>query len=256
MILYFSGTGNSHYAAEAISRALAEEPVSINEYMKKGEYPELTSESPWLIAAPTYAWRLPKVVEEFIRRSTFHGNREVRFVLTCGDSIGNAGAYAKELCEEKGLVYRGMADLVMPENYITLFKAPDEKEEQSIMKEADQRLQEIIEDLQAGRDLTQRCGRQKLLSAIVNPCFYPLFVKAGPYYAKENCNGCGFCEEICPLGNIRIKEGKPVWGNNCTQCMACICGCPSEAIEYGKKSRGKRRYLCKPFDKRDENEVK
>ena len=27
-------------------------------------------------------------------------------------------------------------------------------------------------------------------------------------------------------------------------CMACICGCPAEAIEYGKKSRGKPRYQC------------
>ena len=256
MILYFTGTGNSQYAAEAIGCALGEEPVSINEYLKKGEYPALTSESPWLIIAPTYAWRLPRVVEDFIRRSSFHGNREIRFVLTCGDSIGNAGAYAKSLCEEKELVYRGMADLVMPENYITLIKAPDESEEQTIMKEADRRLQEIIEDLHAGRDLTQHCGRQKFLSAVMNPCFYTLFVKAGPYYAKENCTACGFCEEICPLGNISLQKGKPVWSTNCTQCMACICGCPSEAIEYGKKSRGKRRYWCKPFDKQTEHEVK
>ena len=25
-------------------------------------------------------------------------------------------------------------------------------------------------------------------------------------------------------------------------CMACICYCPKEAIEYGKKSKGKPRY--------------
>ena len=37
MIVYFTGTGNSRYAAEAIGCALGEEPVSINEYMKKGE---------------------------------------------------------------------------------------------------------------------------------------------------------------------------------------------------------------------------
>ena len=29
---------------------------------------------------------------------------------------------------------------------------------------------------------------------------------------------------------------------NCTHCMACICYCPAEAIEYGKKSLGKPRY--------------
>nr|WP_264291386.1 MULTISPECIES: hypothetical protein [unclassified Dorea] len=38
-----------------------------------------------------------------------------------------------------------------------------------------------------------------------------------------------------------------VYGNSadcdaCTHCMACICYCPAEAIEYGKKSVGKPRY--------------
>ena len=28
----------------------------------------------------------------------------------------------------------------------------------------------------------------------------------------------------------------------CTHCMACICYCPTSAIEYGKKSLGKPRY--------------
>ena len=42
--------------------------------------------------------------------------------------------------------------------------------------------------------------------------------------------------------NITLQTGKPVWGQNCTHCMACICYCPAEAIEYGKKSLGKPRY--------------
>ena len=39
------------------------------------------------------------------------------------------------------------------------------------------------------------------------------------------------------LSGIRV-------GNQCTHCMACICRCPSEAIEYGKHSIGKPRYVC------------
>ncbi len=44
------------------------------------------------------------------------------------------------------------------------------------------------------------------------------------------------------MNNIRMENGKPVWGQACTHCMACICYCPTEAIEYGKKSVGKPRY--------------
>mgnify|MGYP002728531920 CR=1 FL=1 len=60
--------------------------------------------------------------------------------------------------------------------------------------------------------------------------------------ANDKCIGCGKCAKMCPLNNIKLKNSKPVWGKNCTHCMACICLCPTEAIEYGKKSVGKPRY--------------
>lgn len=39
-----------------------------------------------------------------------------------------------------------------------------------------------------------------------------------------------------------IKDHRPVWGKECTHCMACIVKCPKKAIEYGNKSKGKNRY--------------
>ena len=39
-----------------------------------------------------------------------------------------------------------------------------------------------------------------------------------------------------------LQNGKPLWGQDCTHCMACICCCPAEAIEYGRMSLGKPRY--------------
>ncbi len=249
MILYFTGTGNSKFAADYIGSVTGETPVSINEYMKKGERPEFTSELPYIIAAPVYAWRLPHVVEAFLRECSFDGSRDMYFVLTCGDSIGNAGAYAETLCREKGLNYRGMADVAMPENYITMFSAPTEEEEPLIMEKARRRLKSVAETIARRDDLTQKSPKAKALSAIVNPVFYKFFVHDRPFLAEESCTGCGFCERVCPLNNIKLKDGKPVWGGDCTQCMACICGCPAEAIEYGKKSVGKRRYWCEDFDK-------
>ena len=48
-----------------------------------------------------------------------------------------------------------------------------------------------------------------------------------------------------PLNNIALEGGRPVWKGTCTHCMACIGGCPAEAIEYGEKSKGRRRYYLK-----------
>lgn len=64
------------------------------------------------------------------------------------------------------------------------------------------------------------------------------------FYATNKCISCGKCENVCPLKNIHLKEGKPIWGNNCTHCMACICSCPKAAIEYGKHTKNRERYIC------------
>ena len=39
-----------------------------------------------------------------------------------------------------------------------------------------------------------------------------------------------------------MYEGKPMWSQHCTKCMACICRCPQEAIQYGKRTKNKGRY--------------
>ena len=58
----------------------------------------------------------------------------------------------------------------------------------------------------------------------------------------ERCIGCGTCARACPLDNIRMVDGRPVWGGSCTHCMACIDVCPSKAIEFKDKTVGRSRY--------------
>lgn len=55
---------------------------------------------------------------------------------------------------------------------------------------------------------------------------------------SEQCNGCGICAKICPMGNISIREGKASYGDCCTRCYACYHRCPEKAIVYKKKTIG------------------
>lgn len=85
------------------------------------------------------------------------------------------------------------------------------------------------------------------------PVFYRFFVKADAFRATDACTGCGRCVELCPLNNVHLKNGKPVWGKNCTHCMACICYCPKEAIEYSEKSKGKPRHHVEAPEKKQKD---
>ena len=76
MIVYFTGTGNSRWCAEALSRRLGDVMIDAFEYIQTGRRAELRSVKPWVFAAPTYAWRLPRIFSDFLRAGSFSGSRD------------------------------------------------------------------------------------------------------------------------------------------------------------------------------------
>ena len=103
MLFYFSGTGNSAYVAEKISQVTGETLCSINKKIKTGESaPETAAGERLVFVVPTYGWRIPRIVENWIRSSHFPGNRQAYFVMTCGSDIGSASKYLQKLCRAKG----------------------------------------------------------------------------------------------------------------------------------------------------------
>lgn len=53
---------------------------------------------------------------------------------------------------------------------------------------------------------------------------------------EDKCIGCGKCEKLCPMNNIRIVDKKVVQNNQCTMCYRCINNCPKQAMTLlGKK---------------------
>jgi len=249
MIVYFTGTGNSRYCAQMLAEKLGDECVDSVHFIRDGIAAELISDKPWVFVAPTYGWQLPHVFMDFLRSGSFEGSKDAYFVMTCGGDIGNSSPKNRALCEEKGLRYRGTLEVVMPENYIALFDAPEEAEAKKIIAAAQPTLERGVTVIREGQDFPEKKAdfSGKLKSGIVNTVFYQFVIKAKPFIVSDTCVGCGKCEKACPLGNIQIKDGTPAWGDRCTHCMACICGCPTEAIEYGKASKGKPRYQCPEY---------
>lgn len=246
MIVFFTGTGNSRYCARRLAERLGDACTDSFGFIRDGAAAELSSDRPWVFVSPTYAWKLPRVFAEFIRSGRFSGSREAYFVMTCGDGIGGAAAFNRALCGEKGLTYRGTLPVIMPENYIALFSAPEEAEAKRIVRAAGSALERAALCVRDGLDFPARkaSAGDRLRSGAVNAAFYRFVIRAKPFTVSDACVGCGLCAERCVLNNIVLREGKPVWGSCCTHCMACICLCPASAIEYGRASAGKPRYRC------------
>lgn len=244
MILYFSATGNSEYVANQISKELKDDTLNLLKKIRTKDFSSMYSKKPWIIVCPTYAWRIPRIVQEWFKNTKFTGNQTIYFVMTCGDSIGNASAYLHKLCKAKGLRYYGCIPIVMPDNYLVLFKPPTQKEAVEIIKKSESSIHKAALFIKSKRPYkpSKISFTDKLSSSIVNDLFYPFFVHDKKFYATDACISCGKCEQVCPTKNITLQNGKPVWKHHCTHCMACICRCPKHAIEYGKRSKGLERY--------------
>lgn len=246
MILFFSGTGNSAFAAKKIAEALDDECFDLFSKIRNKNYEAFYSDKPFVIVCPTYGWQIPHILEDWLLKTPLKGSEKIYFIMTCGNDIGNAPKYVQKLCDRKQLTLMGCACLVMPENYIAMFPVPNESEARAIVSKCIPQLEQLSASIRAEVPFSAvpvtLSGR--FCSSIVNKVFYAVFVHDKKFTVSDDCIGCGKCRELCPLNNITIEHHKPVWHGNCTHCMACICQCPKEAIEYGKISRGKPRYHC------------
>lgn len=90
MILYYTGTGNSRYAAELLGHRLNDTVRDCTPFMQGGTTPRFHSVTPWVFVCPTYAWQIPHLFADFLTRCHFSGSRQAYFVMTCGGEIHNA----------------------------------------------------------------------------------------------------------------------------------------------------------------------
>lgn len=128
MILYFSGTGNSKYVAQRMAEALDQSLLSMNDRIRSHDTSPVEADERLVIVTPTYAWRIPRLVRDWLLETEFPGAAQVWFIMTCGSEIGHASRYNRSLCQTKGLTDMGTAQIIMPENYIAMFDAPQAEE--------------------------------------------------------------------------------------------------------------------------------
>ncbi|MFA5006112.1 MAG: EFR1 family ferrodoxin [Candidatus Izemoplasmatales bacterium] len=249
MIYCFSGTGNSLHAAHAVARLTGDavRPIAV-ERDAAGAHPVFrpTPGERLGFCYPIHAWGMPRIVSDFIRDLRVEGVPSYVFcVSTCGAEEGDTAAVLERSLRKKGLTLDGAFTVAMPNNYLLGYELDAPEERDRILAAADVRLERIADAVtrrEPGARMLLTGSRPKLMSTLIHPLFSRFAVTTAPFRVTDACIRCGLCERVCPVHTIRL-DPLPVWGRKCTQCLACINRCPVGAIDYGKGTVGKRRYV-------------
>ena len=123
MIFYFSGTGNTRWAAERLAQETGERLLFIPDEMKKGKCEYKLQEGERLgFCFPVHGWQPPRIVRKFIDNSEFKilNSNFIYALVTCGDSIGRTMEMLDKDLRKKGLRLDSAFSLIMPESYVCL----------------------------------------------------------------------------------------------------------------------------------------
>jgi len=241
-IFYFSGTGNSLWAARLLAKELPEAQISNISYTV--QFAPSYSYERIGVVFPVYMFGLPLIVRSFLEKLLTSSQTYIFAVATYGGLAGNALPQAARILARRGLKLSAGFLLKMPGNYTPLYEALTLPEQESLFDIARARIGEIGRLIKEGRVVkpfgiplsgwlfegVYRLGSSRIPQADKN------------FWADEKCDGCGICQKVCPVYNIRLFGGKPAWQHSCQQCLACLHWCPQEAIQYKKSTVGRKRY--------------
>lgn len=249
MILCFTGTGNSKYAANALADRLDDECISLNEVIKHDKDKHFQSKKPFVIVAPIYAWRMPRIVDQTLRTAVFMGSKQIYFVATMGANSGKADKYCKALSESLHMDFMGFRGIPFPNNYVIDSVMPKEDEVEHILKAAIPQIDDIATAIKEGKTIqkTDKTFLGGILSGWVNTAFWKYGTSDSNYVVSDACTSCGLCEKSCAVNNIKMENGKPVFQGKCIGCYSCIQRCPKEAINIQGKTENHGRYVCPEY---------
>jgi len=248
MIFYFTGTGNSLYVAEKLSEGIDENILDIGQLVKENRYEFDLSDNKYLgFVFPVYYYSAPFIVEEFIKKLKLVNSEcmKVFLFLTCGATTGASHEQVAKLLKEKGINTDFRFAVAMPDNYILLYNLDHEEKQVKSIELSNKKIIDAIDILKSDRvgDYISIKGPLPGIVSLFAHRAYDLTRNTKKFYAEDFCIDCKLCEEICPESAIKMKDGKPTWvKEKCSHCLGCISRCPVEAIQYSKRTIGRRRY--------------
>ena len=233
-MVYFSGTGCTARAADAVEAALVSRGVNVNKQeihhnhvIKNGD------EDLLVLLFAVHAMNAPEPVYRWLKSM-----KNIQGIPAAVLSVSGGGeVFPNKACrissirrlKKKGydVTYEDM--LVMPSN---MNPATPDCLAVRLVEVLPQKADKIADDLTAGVKRRTKPGllnRAMSVLCEIEKLGAHFFGKL--WYADEACTGCGWCARQCPSGNISMETVKPVFDGKCVMCFRCVYGCPVGAIK-------------------------
>lgn len=250
VLYYFTGTGNSLYAAREIGKRLNGKLVSIASQM---DFERIDTEADIIgIIFPVYNSMndgLPLIVIKFAKKLVNLQSKYIFAVCTSGSGMTPSNESLSHWISAQGGKLSAFFTLKMPFN---IKPVPNVTKQMALFESALKKIETISTTVQEKKDVGYGIpSAVKLITAPLGALMRSFFItkmrkqtnspNARSFYEltplmdkcffiDEKCDGCTICSKICPVKNIEIINDKPLWKHHCETCLACFHWCPKEAI--------------------------
>lgn len=253
-IFYFSSSGNSLALARDIAERINGTLVPIPTVMNK-ETIQPTADTVGIVFPVYYAsngYGVPLITERFVNKLEGIGSKYIFAVCTHSGMASTTIEIVRKLVKSRGGELAAGFSLNMGSTQMS------ERKQQKLLleqkKKADLISQYVLAQKRGKyetRGILRKIAYALPLYLLTKPVFSTRYRKlsntkkhlpfsqliptADNSYRCDNtkCKGCGVCVEVCPVNNIKLIDGRPVWQHHCETCYACYNWCPNDAI-YGK----------------------
>jgi Pyruvate/2-oxoacid:ferredoxin oxidoreductase delta subunit len=232
-IYWFSGTGNSLYAAKCLADGLG---GALLYPMSSGVPTGAAGGEKTGFVFPSYYGNLPRIVRSFVEKLEVKPESYIFAVVTMG-ALGQGSIAALEsVLMKKNLHLDYGVGIIMPANYVIKYNPANKAKVEGRLDRVAKKIGAISSQIAAGVQSVKK------LKITTGNLYKNIEALDADFFVEDSCTACGQCAKLCPVGNIRIDGGKPVWLRHCEHCVACINWCPAQAIQHGTETKTRRRY--------------
>ncbi|OHD25373.1 MAG: hypothetical protein A2086_06505 [Spirochaetes bacterium GWD1_27_9] len=247
-IHYFTGTGNSYFAAKFIGDKLKDvdyevEYFAVTKDSIKNIGTKDTNCDLAIFTFPVYACSVPQIMQDYMKKLkkvndtktvVISTNGETDFKKTVPGYEGQCLLQAKRIVEKKGYKVFYTNTIGLPENITYIVNTPKKEDVDALIEDAKLKLEEVFQKIVKNERFIKPCNILNQIWSWLFGILYNVFgrrVLGKMLISTNKCNSCKICEKACPNKSIKLKFGKPRWNWDCMGCTRCINICPKQAIQ-------------------------